>query len=454
MRPAERVYELMNRMRVTPRPEYDERVHGEINKAIAELKSTPTAVRQPSPWRTIMKSPVTKLAAAATVVVACVIGLSLWTGTQSGIALADVLARVEQVKTSRCKMSYTMKRQMAPGRPFRYENRWRIVGSREYGSKGNVDEPDPNGGWIPSMEFYLYPQKKMQIQITHAGKEYVRRELSDAAVQEQQKYSDPGAIIKEIMASNKYENLGRSTLDGVDVEGFRTTDPNFHWALNLPVFKNRQVDVNVWVGVKTRLPVRYESLTSGLDDTGDPMSHRFVVHDFEWDVPVTAADVEPPPVPDGYEVLDNPPTALGDEKPAIQGLRRCVELFGNYLETISDDTGAIRAIFLAFEKSETPAALRLKEEVEGLTEAEKLDRAWGWSGGGPIRDLLWFYVVGLVQEKKDPAYYGRTVTPKDADKVLLRWKLSDKEYRVVYGDLHAETVSPEKLAELEKDLPK
>jgi len=71
----------------------------------------------------------------------------------------------------------------------------------------------------------------------------------------------------------------------------------------------------------------------------------------------------------------------------------------------------------------------------------------------PIRALGRFY--GLLQwDKKDPAYYGKTVTPKDADKVLMRWKVSDNEYRVIYGDLHAETVTLEKLAELEKLLPK
>jgi hypothetical protein len=36
----------------------------------------------------------------------------------------------------------------------------------------------------------------------------------------------------------------------------------------------------------------------------------------------------------------------------------------------------------------------------------------------------------------------------------MRWKVSDNEYRVIYGDLHAETVTPEKLAELEAGLPK
>jgi hypothetical protein len=36
----------------------------------------------------------------------------------------------------------------------------------------------------------------------------------------------------------------------------------------------------------------------------------------------------------------------------------------------------------------------------------------------------------------------------------MRWKLSDSEYRVIFGDLHAQTVTPEALAELEKNVPK
>ena len=95
--------------------------------------------------------------------------------------------------------------------------------------------------------------------------------------------------------------------------------------------------------------------------------------------------------------------------------------------------------------------MQLKEEIEGLTEQEKHSRVT--DVGKPILRLIWFY-VGLLEEKKDPAYYGNSVTPKDADKVLLRWKLPDSEYRVIYGDLHAETISPEKLAELEATLPK
>lgn len=41
----------------------------------------------------------------------------------------------------------------------------------------------------------------------------------------------------------------------------------------------------------------------------------------------------------------------------------------------------------------------------------------------------------------------------DVDKVLLRWKLDDGQYRVIYGDLRIEDVSPQKLAELEAEQP-
>jgi hypothetical protein len=58
------------------------------------------------------------------------------------------------------------------------------------------------------------------------------------------------------------------------------------------------------------------------------------------------------------------------------------------------------------------------------------------------------------QDKKDLAYYGNIVKPGETDKVLMRWKISDNEYRIIYCDLHAETVTKERLAELEAALPK
>ena len=401
-------------------------------------------------WSNIMKSPLTKLAVAAAVIVACAIGLSLWRTTGSGIALADVLARMDQVKAFGCKGSIKMTGYAAPDKPYQWEVCYTILESQEYGLKVRREVPDPNGGKVLFGEAYFYPQKKIFIQIGHTEKKYTRTELDDAGVQGTQKefrrYSDPRGFLQEIMAC-KYESLGRSTVDGTDVEGFGTTDPNCRGGAS--GVKNPQVDVKVWIDVKTRLPVRYESRTSGLDERGGKSSFDFVMHDFQWDIPVAAAEFEPPAVPDGYILLVEKALGPVNEGTTIQALRQCVELLGKYPGSLS--VALPRGLQVELEKSDSPAATRLKEDLKGLTEQEGVNRLM--EAAKPLRYLFSFY-VGLIDDRKDPAYFGTTVTGKDADEALLRWKVSDKEYRVIFGDLHAETVSPEKLAELEKALPK
>ena len=66
-----------------------------------------------------------------------------------------------------------------------------------------------------------------------------------------------------------------------------------------------------------------------------------------------------------------------------------------------------------------------------------------------IQGACMFY-GNLVKENKDVAYYGRTVTAKDVEKVLLRWKISDEKYRVIFGDLSTLDVSYEELTQLEQ----
>src|SRR5262245_37034500 len=56
----------------------------------------------------------------------------------------------------------------------------------------------------------------------------------------------------------------------------------------------------------------------------------------------------------------------------------------------------------------------------------------------------------IQRHNPDAAYHGKTVGPDDKDRVLFRWKQPDGDYRVIYGDLRAETVTAERLKELEK----
>ena len=50
------------------------------------------------------------------------------------------------------------------------------------------------------------------------------------------------------------------------------------------------------------------------------------------------------------------------------------------------------------------------------------------------------FYQNLANEQREPEYFGATVKPGDSAAVLLKWKLDDGRYRVIYGDLRAETV--------------
>jgi hypothetical protein len=58
----------------------------------------------------------------------------------------------------------------------------------------------------------------------------------------------------------------------------------------------------------------------------------------------------------------------------------------------------------------------------------------------------------LVQSGRDVVYYGDSVDPQDSNAVLIQWKLSDGQYKVVFGDLREETVSAEELIKLQAQM--
>jgi hypothetical protein len=410
--------------------------------------NTPKSIHIAALRSIIMKSPITKLATAAIVAIACLIGLSLWRGTESGIALADVLARIEKVNAFRYQWNVKITGE-DPNKPYSSEERNTTLESQEYGKKSKIESLDPKGGESTFSEHYTFPDKKTAIRIWPKQKNYGRIEWDDVTAERLWQMNDPRTYLKKILEC-KYESLGRATIDGIEVEGFQTTDPYFFL-----IGGGIQIDAKVWVDVKTRLPVRYDFTWPNFDQMGTKIIERghIVMHDFQWDVAVDAAEFEPV-IPDDYTgtVIKFP--AHITEETVIQGLKLLVELLGKYpdLEIIADYTNVAPTVLLsALEKSETPAAMRLKEELKGLTDDEIGNKLVDFLM--PIRGLARFCDM-LAQDGKHPQYYGKTVTPKDADKVLMRWKVSDSEYRVIYGDLHAETVTAEKLAELEATLPK
>jgi hypothetical protein len=96
-------------------------------------------------------------------------------------------------------------------------------------------------------------------------------------------------------------------------------------------------------------------------------------------------------------------------------------------------------------KTTIKEASALGERLNAIPKAERENKA---------QDIFFAsaYHEKLAREKKDVKYYGDKVTLEENDKVLIRWKLSDNEYRVIFGDLSAANLTDGKLAELERQL--
>jgi outer membrane lipoprotein-sorting protein len=411
-----------------------------IQEQNARLKSAQQAGTGLRIRRLIMRNSIVKIAAAAALVAIALGAWSLWSGTQPGVALADVLAKVEQVRALTYRMDNHTKVTM-PGvgaTEVNMEMTWLI--SDDYGMRLDTRSTDPTTGQVMEQQLYLQPGQKVMMMLDPAKKQYARMPLGEEAFKEKRKETnDPRMMIQQLLGC-KYTDLGTTVLDGVEVQGFQSTDPAF-------IGGTGDVDIKVWVDVKTQFPFRVDMALK----MSDEVETQSTIRDFQWDVPVSAAEFTPVIPPDYTpSPTDGTKAAMPTEQGAVEGLQFCVEFTGVYPKSL--DMSSLMDTMQLFMNSQTPAARKFKEESAQIkSKDEQLARAMEIAR--PIQSLTMFHMM-LSQEKKEPAYYGNVVTPGDKALVLMRWKTGDNQYRVLFGDLHAETVDAETLARLEAALPK
>jgi len=432
MKSADDIRQYFRKSTLSTNIEKHEEIFEKIICAQKQSGKTEPVSYRPNIGKIIMKNPIIKIAVAAVVIIACLTGVFMFEKT-SGVALADVLNRIEQVSVYMYRMSMSVSGQVINDKPIDQEMNVTILMSHDYDAKMVSEMSSPLEEGKITQEMYMLPKKKAMIMIMPGQKKYMQMDLDDKMIEQtQQQNNDPRLMVQKILEC-KYEKLGVSTIEGVEVEGFRTIDPNYMAGMM------GQVDIKIWVDVETQLPVRSEMSMQ----MGEIQMHA-VMHDFQWDVTVDAAEFEPV-IPEDYTALTDKPIKMPafDEKTAIRGLELFVELTGSYPEEldlmniISKTSEAMGGKLAGEQMQQENRDINEQEMTKELTEKIM-----------PITGLAAFYMQ-LVQNKNDPAYYGEFVTPEDADKVLMRWKVSENEYRVIFGDLKAETVSADVLAELE-----
>ncbi|MBN1510198.1 MAG: LamG domain-containing protein [Sedimentisphaerales bacterium] len=370
-----------------------------------------------------MRSTRTRLAVAAVVMLVGAVAILLWQGTGSGVALADVLARLERIDAYTCEATIT---HTSPEDRRMKSTSWI---SRNYGTKAVFRDADT--GEV-AVEAYIVPKERTAVVIQHDEKAYMRFNFDDRLADKLREEIPNAREMLVRLQSCDYASLGASTLDGTGVEGFRTTDPNY------PKGGARRVDVSLWVDVATGLPVRSEENIEWNDGT---VVHS-VSHDFQWDVPIDPAMFQPL-IPDGYANAAGGSIRVPamSEETAVQGLRLCVELNGQYPRVLTEPVLKAYIMYL-------PEIKSMKKE-EAMAYIQDPDNA------GPLMQkmmpitALWLLHSMLTSEQREPAYFGDTVTPQSPHAVLLRWKLDDGRYKVILGDLTTRDVLADELAKLE-----
>jgi len=256
-------------------------------------------------------------------------------------------------------------------------------------------------------------------------------------------------------------DLGSRQVGDVRAKGFQIAAKK----LDLDVMPDVPATVDVWVDPQTELPVLVEASMG----PGEGVKVKTLIEDFQWngDLDPKLFQTEPP---EGYADRTLAPSSDGKERPIVVpedspkghtkgmiavghaspeeqaeaislGLKTYAELCGgSYPREARPSAKSALADMAKAAGIPLPSSadFRLrKEQVPAALAIKRAKRGFNW--------LDWFFLQGADAA----AYYGNSVGPNDKHKVLVRWKLEDGRYEVIYGDLRAETVTAQRLRTLE-----
>ncbi len=98
MRPAKNIEKLIKNTKIDTNAKVDKAVLDDVLKTFEKSKDKKSVPMEPNIWRTIMKSRITKLAAAAVIIIAVLVSIHYFGGSIDGasVAWAELVQRVEQ----------------------------------------------------------------------------------------------------------------------------------------------------------------------------------------------------------------------------------------------------------------------------------------------------------------------------------------------------------------------
>jgi hypothetical protein len=393
MRPSEKIENAVKKMNFTVGAELRERILADALKA-HEQTGTQPAFEKPNIWRIIMKSRITKLAAAAVIVVAVIAGVSQFFG--GTVTFAEVIKPILNART--VVLDLMMGGEDAP---VVHDT---VVGTRIRRTFSNMDTIlilDLDNAKMLTLD----PKSKIAMYIDIEGR-----------IQEGTR-SYIGLVRNIVNDIEKHpdwpvQELRQQEIDGRRAIGFRARGEN--------------EEVTIWADAKTALPIRIEMLL-GLSFSKQT---RYILKNIEFDVPVDESLVSMEPPADYKLASMEYSMNQFTEQDFVESLRIWAEfiLDGRFPETIGvEDLVKIAPL--------------LEEKLKQSNLSEEEGTRTGITFG---RGLMFFQMI--VEEGCNWHYAENSVKLGEAEKAIFWYQPKGSEtYRVIYGDLHVEDVEADQL---------
>jgi len=283
MRPKEDIEKRIKNANIVINVETDKKIFSNTLQAFKKSKAGKSVVTPMSIRRIIMKSKITKLAAAAVIIIAVLIGINQFGGSIDGasVAWANVAERVEEIQNYVYRMRQTETSGLKD-QGFEFVTETEII-TYNSSQNGNKTETYRNGELI-TRSFYLRQQKEF-VGICPPTKEFDRRPLSEAEILEMDQMS-PRKMVSRFLSAD-YKTLGAKTINGIEVQGVEVNNPEVLRKNPPPLesFVGR-----LWIDAETELPVwlELEFIPKGMTTTT-----KIVVDKFVWDVQFDVSDFVP-----------------------------------------------------------------------------------------------------------------------------------------------------------------
>ena len=283
MNPTKNIEKLIKNLHDTTSADMDERTIRDVLHALDKSEQQ-AAVIQPNIWRIIMKSRITKYAAAAVIIIAVMIGINQFGGSldMASVAWGEVAKKVEQIESFIFRQRVSIN-----GMPEGTAELTTYV-SLKYGLR----QDSYRNGQVIGIS-YIPLEGTIITSLMPSEKKYIRVSTTEEHMRKIHNQANPKGMIKEFM-SFEHTELGRKIIDGVEAEGIEVNDPDF---LNA-VFESAVG--RLWVDVETNLPLRTE--IEGVSGNGS-IETKIVAYNFDWDAEPTPSvfDLD---IPDDYTLLE------------------------------------------------------------------------------------------------------------------------------------------------------